>query len=98
PSASPLFPYTPLFRSGLTTPEIARAFLVPEPTMAARITRAKKKIEAARIPYRVPTGGELPDRLGAVMTVLYLVFNEGYFASAGEDRTSTRLNSSHVKT
>ncbi|HWL45684.1 MAG TPA: sigma-70 family RNA polymerase sigma factor [Ilumatobacter sp.] len=82
---------------GLTTPEIARAFLVPEPTMAARITRAKKKIEAANIPYRVPAGGELPDRLGAVMTVLYLVFNEGYFASAGESLVRTDLSAEAIR-
>ena len=69
---------------GLTTPEIARAFLVSESTMAARLTRAKKKIAAAAIPYRVPTDAELPDRLGAVLTVLYLVFTEGHSASSGE--------------
>jgi RNA polymerase sigma-70 factor, ECF subfamily len=69
---------------GLTTGEVARAFLVPEPTMAARITRAKKKIAGARIPYRVPTDAELPDRLVGVLAVLYLVFNEGYAASSGD--------------
>jgi RNA polymerase sigma-70 factor (ECF subfamily) len=69
---------------GLTTGEVARAFLVPEPTMAARITRAKKKIAGARIPYRVPTDAELPDRLAGVLAVLYLVFNEGYAASSGD--------------
>jgi RNA polymerase sigma factor (sigma-70 family) len=69
---------------GLTTAEVARAFLVSEPTMAARITRAKKKIAAARIPYRVPPAIELPDRLAAVLDVVHLVFTTGHTAPAGE--------------
>jgi RNA polymerase sigma-70 factor, ECF subfamily len=71
--------------AGLTTPEIARAFLVPQETMAKRLTRAKKKIVAARIPYRVPAAHRLQERLRAVLAVIYALFNEGYGASAGDE-------------
>src|SRR5207253_2329570 len=70
---------------GLSTAEVARAFLVSEPTMAARITRAKKKIAGARIPYRVPSAEELPARIEAVLTVVHLLFTTGHTAPAGDD-------------
>jgi RNA polymerase sigma-70 factor (ECF subfamily) len=81
----------------LQTPEIARAFLVQEATMAARITRAKKKIAAARIPYRVPDDAELPDRLRSVLAVLYVVFNEGYAASSGDELIRQDLCSEAIR-
>ncbi|WP_237741615.1 RNA polymerase sigma factor [Tsukamurella sp. 1534] len=76
---------------GLTVAEIAQAFLVPETTMGQRITRAKKKIAAARIPYRVPEAADLPARLDAVLTVLFLVFNEGYLATGDGEPVRAEL-------
>lgn len=82
---------------GLSTSEVAAAFLVSEPTMAARITRAKKKIAAARIPYRDATTEELPERLDGVLAVLYLIFNEGYAASSGAEVVRRELAAEAIR-
>jgi RNA polymerase sigma-70 factor, ECF subfamily len=82
---------------GLTTEEIARAFLSPAPTLAQRIVRAKAKIKAAKIPYQVPSRAELPERLATVLHVIYLVFNEGYSASSGESLTRQDLSSEAIR-
>src|SRR5439155_9595179 len=72
---------------GLTTEQVAHAFLTPAPTLAQRIVRAKAKIRDARIPYEIPSRGDLPARLDSVLHVIYLVFNEGYLASSGASVT-----------
>jgi RNA polymerase sigma-70 factor (ECF subfamily) len=82
---------------GLTTPEIARAFLVPEPTLAQRLVRAKRKIRDAGIPYRVPPLELLPERLDGVLRVLYLVFNEGYAASSGDALIRRELTAEAIR-
>jgi RNA polymerase sigma-70 factor, ECF subfamily len=82
---------------GLTTEEIARAFLSPAPTLAQRIVRAKAKIKAAKIPYQVPARADLPERLATVLHVIYLVFNEGYSASSGESLTRHDLSAEAIR-
>jgi RNA polymerase sigma-70 factor (ECF subfamily) len=82
---------------GLATDEIARAFLVPEATMAQRLVRAKRKIREAGIPYQVPAASEMPERLDAVLTVIYLVFNEGYAATRGDKLVRADLCSEAIR-
>ncbi|GAB1645377.1 RNA polymerase sigma factor [Krasilnikovia sp. MM14-A1259] len=82
---------------GLTVPEIAHAFLVPETTMAQRITRAKNKIAAAKVPYRVPEAADLPGRLADVLAVLFLVFNEGYLATGDGDPVRAELTGEAIR-
>ena len=82
---------------GLQTPAIARAFLVPEPTLAQRLVRAKRKIRDAGIPYRVPPDHLLPERLTGVLRVLYLIFNEGYAASSGDELMRTDLAAEAIR-
>ncbi|MEO9220779.1 MAG: RNA polymerase sigma factor [Mycobacteriaceae bacterium] len=82
---------------GLSVAEVAQAFLVPETTMAQRITRAKKKIAAAKVPYRVPEAADLPERLGGVLSVLFLVFNEGYLSTGDGDPVRAELTGEAIR-
>jgi len=82
---------------GLTTAEIAAAFLVPEPTMAQRISRAKQRIKASAIPFRLPTGPERAERLRSVLHVLYLIFNGGYVTSGGPELARTELSGEAIR-
>ena len=83
--------------AGLTTAEIGRAFLVPESTMAQRLVRAKRKIRNAGIPYRVPPAHLLPERTGAVLAVIYLLYNEGYSASTGDQLVRVDLSAEALR-
>src|SRR5690606_14816881 len=83
--------------AGLSVADIARAFLVPESTMAQRLTRAKRKIRATRIPYRVPSAADIGARLAGVLTVVYLVFNEGYLAGAGAHPLRRELSDEAIR-
>jgi predicted RNA polymerase sigma factor len=99
PALSPAsaIPLTLRAVGGLTTPEIARAFLLPEPTMAQRISRAKRRIKASGVPFRMPASDEQADRLRTVLHVLYLIFNEGYTSSSGDELHRTELSDEAVR-